>query len=69
MGSRKANLQQTHVLYKAAAGEVQKYDRNLHKLPQYTSFKYLRINLQQEKEVELKIRKAWNRWRELAGVM
>ena len=41
-------------------------------LPQCTSFKYLGTTLHQnescEKEVEPRISKAWNRWRELPGV-
>ena len=43
------------------------------KLLQYTSFKYLGTTLHQErgseKEVELRISKACNRWRELTGVL
>ena len=42
-------------------------------LPQCTSFKYLATTLHQdggcEKEVELRISNAWNRWRELTGVL
>jgi len=42
-------------------------------LPQTTSFKYLGTTIHQDggckKEVELRISKAWNRWRELSGVL
>ena len=39
----------------------------------YTSYKYFDTNLHQnggcEKEVDLRISKAWNKWRELTGVL
>ena len=42
-------------------------------LPQSAAFKYLGTTIHQEggcgKEVELRISKAWNRWRELTGVL
>ena len=42
-------------------------------LPRCTQFKYLGTTIHQEggcrKEVELRISKAWNKWRELSGVL
>ena len=42
-------------------------------LPKCSKFKYLGTTIQQEgdcrREVELRISKAWNKWRELSGVL
>jgi exonuclease III len=53
---------------------MKKYkSEELEALPRCTQFKYLGTTIHQEggcrKEVELRISKAWNKWRELSGVL
>ena len=65
--------------YLPPAGEdgnilMKKYSSDeMETLPRCTQFKYLGTTIHQEggcrKEVELRILKAWNKWRELSGVL